>query len=100
MYFATKNSITDVKPNGYIFFKFFIAVRGIFPYFYIIGGGLVKYAVTVEGTFKTNVIIESENLKKAKIVAAEKFLTAFPAPTSYRIDMVSAFTDRQEPEDS
>lgn len=49
----------------------------------------MKYKVIVEGSFETEIEVEAENYSKAKILAAENFLTDFPKPTSFRIEMVS-----------
>lgn len=49
----------------------------------------MKHVVTVEGSFETEIEVDAENCKKAKIVAAEKFLYKFPKPSSFRIETVS-----------
>lgn len=40
-------------------------------------------------SFETEIEVDAENCKKAKIVAAEKFLYKFPKPSSFRIETVS-----------
>lgn len=56
----------------------------------------MKYKVIVEGSFETELEVSAENYKMAKIIAAEKFLTGFPKPTSFHIEMVSTSTGNEE----
>ena len=56
----------------------------------------MKYVVTVEGAFETELEVDAESCNKAKILAAERYLSDFPAPSSFRIEMVSVPTEKKE----
>lgn len=56
----------------------------------------MKYVVTVEGSFETELEIDAESCSKAKIIAAERFLSDFPEPSSFKIEMVSVPVKKKE----